>query len=164
MSYCGVYSHGKITEPPEVEIPESVSKEDCRRMVRQQVFQTPDSENHHVQLDAVNVFHSEDVGTITANAARVSCQGQPHKMGGHIVPCIVKVSQFRVILKEEELLAKGLRVEVVNDQARLPPGCNLQNGGCLLEQKTVVWNPPMTKCNLEMGSNGRNDSRRRVYD
>ena len=66
------------------------------------------------------------------------------------LPRIVKISQFRVIIQEEELLAEGLRVEVVNDQARLPPGCNLQNGGCLLEQKTVVWNPPTTKCNLEL--------------
>ena len=38
VSYCGVYSHEKIAEPPEVEIPESVSKEDCQRMVRQQTF------------------------------------------------------------------------------------------------------------------------------
>ena len=90
------------------------------------------------------------MGTITANAAGVSCQGQPYKVGGHILPHIVKVSQFRVILKEEELLAEGPRVEVVNDQARLPSGCNLQNGGCLLEQKTVVWNPSTTKYNLEL--------------
>ena len=117
MSYCGVYSHGKIVEPPEVEIPESVSKEDCQRMVRQQIFRTPDGKNHQVQLGTVNVFHSEDVGTITANAARVLCQTQPHKIRGHIVPRIVKISQFRVILKEEELIAEGPRVEVVNDQA-----------------------------------------------
>ena len=81
MSYCGVYSHGKIAKPPEIEIPESVPKEDCQRLVRQQTFQTPDGENHHVQLGAVNVFHSEDVGTITTNAAGVLCQGQPHKIG-----------------------------------------------------------------------------------
>ena len=115
MSYCGVYFHGKIAEPPEIEIPESVPKEDCQRMVRQQIFQTPDGKNHHVQLGPVNVFHCEDVGTITANAAGVSCRGQPHKMGGHIIPRILKISQFRVILKEEELLAEGPRVEVVND-------------------------------------------------
>ena len=53
-------------------------------------------------------------------------------------------------MKEDDLLAEGPRVEVTNDQARLPPGCNLQSGGCLLDQKTIVWNPPMTKCNLEL--------------
>ena len=70
----------KIAEPPEVEIPVSVSKEDCQRMVRQQIFQTPNGKTHPVQLGPVNVFHSEDVGTIPANAAGVSCQGQPHKI------------------------------------------------------------------------------------
>ena len=107
-------------------------------MVRQQIFWTPDGKDHQVLLDTMNMFHSMDVGTITANAAGVSCQGQPHKMGGHIVPRIVKISLFRVILKKEELLAEGPRIEVVNDQAGLPTGCNLPTGGCLLNQKTVV--------------------------
>ena len=110
MHYCGVYSHSKIAEPPEVEIPESISKENCQRLVRQQTFQTPDGENHHVQLNAVNMFQSKDFGTITTNAAGVACQGQSHKIGGYIVKDIVKISQFRVIVKEEDLLAEGPRV------------------------------------------------------
>ena len=54
------------------------------------------------------------------------------------------------MVKKENLLAEGSRVEVTNDQARLPPECNLQSGGYTLEQKTVVWNPPMDKCDLEL--------------
>ena len=71
---CGVYSHSKIAEPPEVEIPESISKEDCQRLVSQQTFHTPDGESHPIQLNTMNVFHSEDVGTITANEAGIACQ------------------------------------------------------------------------------------------
>ena len=43
------YLHSKIAEPPEVEIPEPISREDCRRLVSQQTFHTPDGENHPVQ-------------------------------------------------------------------------------------------------------------------
>ena len=42
VHYCGAYSHSKIAEPPEIEIPESISKENCQRLVRQQSFRTPD--------------------------------------------------------------------------------------------------------------------------
>ena len=100
MHYCGAYSHSNIAEPPEIEIPESISKENCQRLVRQQTFRTPDGKNHPVQLNAVNVFQSKDVGTITTNGAGVSCQGQSHKIGGYIVKDIVKISQFWVIVKE----------------------------------------------------------------
>ena len=116
----------------------------------QQTFRTPDSESHPIQLNTMNVFHSEDVGTIATSKAGIACQGQSHKIGGYIIRDIVKISQFQVIVKEEDLLAKGPRVEVTNNQARLPPGCSLQGGGCLLDQKTVIWNPPTARCNLEL--------------
>ena len=77
----------------------------------------------------MHVFHSEDVCTITASKSGIACQGQSHKIGGYIVRDIIKISQFRVIVKEEDLLAEGPRVEVTNDQARLPPGCSLQGWG-----------------------------------
>ena len=55
----------------------------------------------------MSVFHSEDIGTITASKGGIACQGQAHRIGGYIDQDIVKISQFRVTIKEEDLLAEG---------------------------------------------------------
>ena len=99
--------HSKVAQPQEVVIPDPISREDCRRLVNQQAFCTPDGESHSVQLNTMNVFHSEDVGTITTSEGGIACQGQAHRKGGYIVQDICNISQFRVTIKEEDLLAEG---------------------------------------------------------
>ena len=72
---CGGFLHSKIAQPLEVEIPEPIPREDFRRLVDQQTFRTPDSKSHSVQPNTMNLFHSEDLGTITASEGGIACQG-----------------------------------------------------------------------------------------
>ena len=41
VHYCGAYSHSKIAEAPEIEIPESISKENCQRLTKGRPMMSP---------------------------------------------------------------------------------------------------------------------------
>ena len=114
--YCGAYSHSKLAQPPEVEIPEPGSKEECNKLLNQGTFHTMDGQVHHVQLNTENIYHSFDLGTITAQDSGIACQDQTYRIVGQLINEIIRVSQYKVLAQEEEFLVDGPWVEAISDR------------------------------------------------
>ena len=147
--YCGAYSHAKMARPPEIEIPEPGSTLQCHQLIRQGVFTTLDGKTHPVKLDTENIMNSFDLGTIHTTGDGIACQGENYRIGDQIIQQIVRVSQYKVIIQQEEFIVEGNQVESLTDRTRLPMECHPQSGGCQLASKTFIWSPPTERCELE---------------
>ena len=147
--YCGAYSHLKLAQPPEIEIPEPGSTVQCQQLIRQGLFTTLDGKTHTVSLNSENIIHSFDLGTIFTSGGGIACQGETYKIGEQIIQNIVKVSQIKIVLQQEEFIVAGTQVEAMTDRIRLPEECHPYTGGCQLAAKTFIWSQPIERCELE---------------
>jgi len=149
--YCGAYSHSKMAQAPEIELPQSITKEHCHQLADSRSFETPDGQRHKISIDAENIIQSLDLGTVSATSSGVACQGQTFRMGNHLVNDIVRISQYKVkVLRVEmQLQLDEQRIEILDDRTRLPQGCNPQQGGCQLAERTLIWERPKENCQLE---------------
>ena len=109
--YCGAYSHQKLATIPDIEINVPVTPSHCLDMVHQQVFTTPDKRQENIKIGTLNIIKSFDLGTIQANDDGVSCRGQSQRIGINIVEDILQVSQWKILVKQENYMAKDKRVE-----------------------------------------------------
>ena len=144
--YCGAYSHQKLAKIPDIELNVPITPSHCLDMVHQQIFTTPDKRQESIKIGTLNVIKSFDLGTIQANDDGVSCRGQPERIGINIVNDILQVSQWKILVRQENFMAKDNRVETM-DHLRLP--CSMESQGCQTVTKTFVWVQPESKCSLE---------------
>ena len=111
VDYCGAYSHSKIITTPEVEISHVLSPIDCLDLIHTWVFTTPDGIKRPVSLEAENVYSIEELGSISIGEDTISCQGQPKKVGGHIMNEVLQIAQWKVVAGKERFRVKDGEVE-----------------------------------------------------
>ena len=142
VDYCGD-SHSKVITTPEVDISHFLSPMDCLDLIHTRVFTTPDGIKRPVSLEAENVYNIEELGSISIGEDTISCQGQPKKVGGHIVNEVLQIAQWKVVAGKERFRVEDGEVEATRSHLRLPiASCSLGTMGCRLHDVTYVWQPP----------------------
>ena len=150
VDYCGAYSHSKVITTPEVEISHVLSPMDCLDLIHTQVFTTPDGIKRPVSLEAENIYRIEELGSISIGEDTISCQGQPKKVGGHIINEVLQIAQWKVVAGKERFRVKDGEVEATRSHLRLPlASCSVGTMGCRLHDITYVWQPPRNRCPME---------------
>ena len=148
--YCGSFSHNKLAEAPVLEVNYPISPMACVEMADSGVFMTPNGQGRNIDLEAVNVVHVEELGTINVKDNQVQCKGQSKRFAnGQIVDEILQVSQFKILVTKERYIVDKGRIEVVDERLRLPRSCKLENHGCVTADKVYTYLPPPKQCTLE---------------
>ena len=143
--YCGVYSHSKIAEIPQIEVTEGLSPNACNDMVNSLKLRRH-GQSYKLSMNGETVIRSVEAGMIKDEDNSVSCKGITQKINDKVIDNILIISQTKVILKEESLTISGSEVEVLGDHLTLP--CKPADGGCRTMEKTFVWSQQMTECPL----------------
>ena len=68
-----------------------------------------------MSLKSENIIHSFDLGTTHTIGEGIACQGETYRIEDQIIQSIVKVSQFKIVLQQEEFIVEGTRVESMTD-------------------------------------------------
>ena len=151
VDYCGAYSHSKIIETPSIELSYVLAPLDCLDLIVTKVFTTPDGIKRPVTPEAENVFSIEELGSINIGEDTISCQGQPKRVGGHVVNDVLQIAQWKVTIKKENFRVKDGEVEATSAHLRLPrQACSVGTLGCRLHDITYVWHPPRDQCPMEL--------------
>jgi hypothetical protein len=148
--YCGSFSHSKLMEVPDIDLPLSIDPAKCLDIVNRQVFDTPDGATHSVVIGAENVYKSMDYGAIHVSDDAVSCTGQQMRIGSQLVSDSLRVSQYKLLVKKEYFTIYKGRIEVISDHIRLPSKCALGARGCQTVFTTYVWDIIKESCSLEI--------------
>ena len=149
VEYCGSFSHNKHAEIPQVEVTQRISKYECLNMAISKQFTMPDNTKQKITIGTENIISLTDLGTININDNKVTCSGQPKKIGNHLVNDILSITQFKVMVTKERYRAKGSLVEVLSNHLVFPKQCATSTQGCETSRGTYVWNHPLLDCNLE---------------
>ena len=150
LFYCGSFSHYKLMDVPSIEITEPINSMECRNLVDKRQFETPDGKRHKILLQGTNVIKSQDLGLIKDGNDKVSCEGEKYKIGGSIINNVLKVSQFKIIIRKEDYkVDKKGRIEITSEHLRLPRTCKITQGGCQTALRTYYWTPPDTRCSFQ---------------
>ena len=156
LLYCGAFSHTKLLQPPQVDVPRRVTPAECRQIVNSKKFMVPGQTLElRVEMDTENIFAVDELGTVHTSH-NVYCEGQSMKINGNVVENVVELAQYRILLTREKFIQSGDTVEAVNDHIKLPPTCNVGSRGCETHTGTFIWNPPQDRCLFELiRSDGR---------
>lgn len=147
--YCGVYSHLKLIKIPDIEISLPVTPGECRKFVNQHKYRTKNGGSHVLNIPGETILQVNDLGVLHPSGT-VSCQGQDAKIDNEIVERVLILSQYRITIRKESFkLQQGKMVESITQHLRLPKGCRPKQGMCEMAERTFIWNPSSTRCNLE---------------
>ena len=147
--YCGVYSHLKLIKIPDIELSLAVTPGECRKFVNQHKFRTKNGDSHVLNIPGETVLQVNDLGVLHPSGT-VSCQGQDAKIDNEIVERVLILSQYRITIRKESFkLQPGKMVESITQHLRLPKGCRPKQGMCEMAERTFIWNPSSTRCQLE---------------
>ena len=147
--YCGSFGHGKLAEPPELEIATVQTPETCLNMVNTQIYYTVDNRRVKLELNTENIIHENELGLIVVEDNKISCQGQQARINNHIVEDIFRIVQTRITLTRQTYNYERGRIEVVANHVELPSTCGLESAGCSTYDTTYVWEQPRSKCMYE---------------
>ena len=128
--YCGVYGHMKIMRIPKIQENIILSAAECQSLVRRQQFRTPDKVQHKIAVPGKTIIPSFDIGTIS-DKGDISCTGQTiREPNGEIVERALQLSQYSIIVKQEEYELRGAQVDVTTAHLQLPRSCKVNTGYC----------------------------------
>ena len=146
VEYCGLFSHMKLAQAPDIEVHYPLSVEQCLHLVNTEKFL-----NRNVKIGAETILHQNDLGGIQISDNAVSCRGQQARIGESVVNDILQVSQYKVtVIKEKfNVDVRKNQVEVMATHEMLPIQCGPESGGCQAVDRTFVWSMPSNRCTLE---------------
>ena len=150
---CGSWGHLKTATVPQILHTLPVSASWCRNLAHTRQFIPPGStEKFPLAPDAVNVIAVEVTGKILRQNQAVSCQGEPGRIEGSIMPSILTLVEYHVTIQPEHYLINKVQVESLSDHVRLPANCASSQTYCETSSGTYIWTLPGPKCNLELVS------------
>ena len=147
--YCGSFSHMKIADVPDIEIPISLTPNQCQGLRQSGRFVSPQGRGHAIRVGVNNILKDYDLGAIQVTSNKVACTGQPAQIKGVVVEDILQVSQFKVLVEAERYYLRDNRVETMYDHTLLPQDCPSSALGCTVAKWTYIWDPPTDSCPLE---------------
>ena len=151
LALCGVWGHLKLRNFPEISHPESVSLEQCRKMINSMKFTTTTGEAIDLQLNTIAYVQNFDMGDVTAagycrgQTARVSSFGQSAVLNN-----VIKMNEYRVLIKREKYLLEDEKVESSTDHESFD--CPPEQQGCVTAGRTFIWTYHGAKCPLQIAN------------
>ena len=143
--HCGMFSHSEVIAIPDIELKQMVTLRECQTMVTTGEWTAADGSKHKVKIGAERVIHVSEKGILHAETNNIYCEGEDLKINGHIIPGVLKMTQYRIIINRENYIVRKKHVEALDSHVSLPTGCTVEKGGCVVH-KTYLWNPPSTMC------------------
>ena len=143
--HCGMFSHQEVIAIPDIELKQMVPLHECQTMVTTGEWIAADGSKHRVKIGAERIFHVSEKGILHAETNKIYCEGEDLKINGNIIPGVIKMTQYRVTITRENYVVRKRHVEALDSHVRLPTGCTVEKGGCVVH-KTYLWNPPPTMC------------------
>ena len=61
----------------------------------------------NVMMNSVNIFTVDELGTLQESSGTISCRGQTERVGNEIVEGMVKLSQYKLVLKKEKIIEEN---------------------------------------------------------
>ena len=148
---CGSWGHLKTATVPEILHVLPVSAEWCRSLAHTRQFVPPgSSETFTLRPDSVNVVKVETTGKILRQDQAVSCQGEPGRIEGSIMPSILILTEYHISISPEHYLIHEGQIESLSDHLRLPSNCAATQTYCETAGGTYIWTMPSSRCNLEL--------------
>ena len=138
-NYCGNYDHQtmyprfKLTE-----VPKTISPDICRRMIRENKYETPAGEDIDIADNEVTAYFYENPGRTYLNpSGEVKCHGENWKIGNVNVPDMVVAHEMKITLQTETFIIRSKEVRAMSTGYTLP--CPSHEGSCQTPTATFIW-------------------------
>lgn len=152
-NYCGVYDH-QTTLPSDTfqDRPQTVSLEECRQMVHNQVFRF---RGQDYGLDAgcrrnagcITYIHQETVGSTYSYGNEVKCYGGDFRSSQDgLLSNMVITIDLRIEVNMELFAEKDSGMVAMYDTGHLP--CPNSASGCVTSHATYIWSDLSDSCAL----------------
>ena len=148
---CGVWGHLKLYSTPHILHPVNIPMTECWSAFRGKTYRY-EGILHPIQLNKLNIFSTNPIGTITHHDGSIQCAGQQTKEDGEVVNDLLILEELRLLVKPEKFVRQGDKMQAGSDHLNLP--CGYQEGGCITGEGTFVWPPNEEKCDLALVKSG----------
>jgi hypothetical protein len=146
---CGVWSHLKMQQVPEILRHKEVSTAACRKLSTTREFEIANYANPiQVRINHPTYVPVSLTGSLTMEDDVIKCQGQDVLIGGKLHKDTLQLAEYRILLKEEIFLENGGKVESQTDHISLD--CPYDTQGCITGGATYVWERVRNACPLSV--------------
>ena len=162
VSYCGISSYTQAIPFGYTMRPKKLTREECRRAVRDRKYKTPTGESHEVQIPGFTSFKVQVAGLETLTEGVLHCQGETMRVNGRYLKNIVAEAELHLTIEEETFEISQERVTVIRDQTQVD--CALGALGCAGSLATYIWPAKPAPCSYRHVTNAQgawDESRRR---
>ena len=137
--YCGSFSHMKLIQPPNIEIPVPVSQHECTTAAKSGRYTTHFGTTHDTRVGTETVFTVTERGVVTEGKNNIFCEGEKIKINDHLIDGVIIMAQYRIKILEEKFIVERGRVEVISSHQRLPADCPPEGQACTAGGLTYLW-------------------------
>ena len=138
--YCGAFSHMKMIQPPNIEVPEPITPEVCRSLRNHGLYRTKYGTTHRVDYNSETIFTATEKGVVKADGGNIYCKGEELRFNNEIIEGVIIMSQYKVRIVPEVFIIDQQRVETLDEHLKLPRECAPETGSCVADKRTYIWN------------------------
>ena len=136
-----VAAHQRLASIPEIEVPTTVTREECHQMITERKWKGPDGVNHPIAMGKKTIFTFFAAGRQEISGSTIQCVGEQVKLGDRLVDGVAILEQIRMELKPVTIrfdsLSRG--AEVKEEHSMLPRSCDIFDHYCQLDEATFLW-------------------------
>ena len=136
---CGMFSHTKLASIPSIEHPVEVTMDECYNAAISKFYVDHTGGKRNVMMNSVNIFTVDELGTLQESSGTISCRGQTERVGNEIVEGMVKLSQYKLVLKKEKIIEENGSLMAQYSRVKLPGRCNIGDQHCITPTITFIY-------------------------
>ena len=145
---CGAWSHVKLADVPSILHQVPVSTNWCREMLSRRKFKVDKSSTSFpIQLNREMYISLDEAGSLRRVDNTINCSGQTVKFRKQLLLNTILLTEYHVLVREVQLLAREQAVENTDDHIAL--ACPVTAGGCETGQGTHIWEVPPEECRVQ---------------
>ena len=117
ISFCGAFSHTKETGQSTYNIPQIVSKEKCRQMAENGVFES-ELMSYPIVIGQLNTLNLFTHGSLNFDGTNIHCQGEALQMSnGQINQNMLRTLHYTIWVHKTDLTASNGKIIIPETQA-----------------------------------------------
>ena len=120
MQVCGSFSHSKIMEPLDVQVPTAISPEECERAVKRLVYVKEDGNSLQIDLNRSYSYKYVEHGKLTVSVNNVACKGSKILIHGEEHSSIVSLVTAEITFKTVRLEVNLSLQQIVDLDSNVP--------------------------------------------